>query len=49
MNSITNKRGDKQLLYINFNQDYSCISFGTDQGYIIYNVNPLKEIYNKSK
>ena len=47
MNSITSKGIHKHLLYINFNQDYSCISIGTDNGYIIYNVNPLKEIYNK--
>ena len=37
------------VLYLNFNEDYSCICIGTSIGYIIYNVSPLKEIYRKSK
>lgn len=38
-----------EILYLNFNQDYSCISIGTENGYIIYNVSPFKEIYKRSK
>ena len=38
-----------KILYLNFNQDYSSISIGTSNGYIIYNVSPFKEIYRKSK
>ena len=41
--------GKKQsiILNLNFNQDFSCISIGTEKGYIIYNVSPFKEIYRK--
>ncbi len=39
----------KQILYISFNQDFSCISIGTDEGYLIYNVEPIKLIFEKSK
>jgi autophagy-related protein 18 len=38
----------KNILYLNFNQDYSCICVGTEYGFIIYNVTPLKEIYKRS-
>ena len=48
MNSINIKEKPKQILYINFNQDFTCISIGTNEGYLIYNVQPLKEIYSKS-
>jgi hypothetical protein len=34
----------KNILYLNFNQENSCICIGTQFGYIIYNVTPLKEI-----
>jgi len=36
------------FLYLNFNQDNSCICIGTENGYIIYNVSPFKEIYKRS-
>lgn len=36
-----------KALYLNFNQDYSCICIGTSIGFIIYNVSPLKEVYKK--
>ena len=49
MNSINIKENTNQILYINFNQDFSCISIGTNEGYLIYNVQPLKEIFSKSK
>ena len=39
----------KKILYLNFNQDYTCISLGTDKGFIIYNISPFKEIYKRSK
>ena len=52
MNSIINenapKKDHKQIHYINFNQDYSCISIGTNEGYLIYNIEPLKIICEKS-
>ena len=48
MNSINIKEKQNKILYINFNQDFTCISIGTNEGYLIYNVQPLKEIYSKS-
>ena len=48
MNSINIKEKQNKILYINFNQDITCIGIGTDEGYLIYNVKPLKEIYSKS-
>lgn len=48
MNSINNIEDKNQILYANFNQDFSCISIGTNVGYLIYNVQPLKKIYSKS-
>ena len=41
--TFTNK-----ILYLNYNQDFSCISVGTQLGYIIYNVSPFKKIYERS-
>ncbi len=41
--NITNK-----ILYVNYNQDCSCLCLGTQLGYIIYNVSPFKEIYERS-
>lgn len=48
MSSIKKKEIPNQILYINFNQDFTCISIGTNEGYLIYNVQPLKEIFTKS-
>ena len=48
MESSTKKKSIK-VLYLNFNQDFSCICIGTSVGYIIYNVSPLKEICKKGK
>ena len=49
MNTIINQRIHRQILYISFNQDFACISIGTDEGYLIYNVEPIKLIFEKSK
>lgn len=43
-----NSKKPKNILYIAFNQDYSCISIGTEEGYIIYNSSPFKEICKRS-
>jgi autophagy-related protein 18 len=42
------KINTNNILYINFNQDFSCISVGTQIGYIIYNVSPFKKMYERS-
>ncbi|KAG2222083.1 hypothetical protein INT45_007969 [Circinella minor] len=42
--------GDKstnELLFINFNQDFSCISLGSKHGYKIYNCDPYSKCYSK--
>jgi autophagy-related protein 18 len=44
--------GDKssnELLFINFNQDFSCISVGIKNGYKIYNCDPFGKCYSKCK
>ena len=38
-----------KILYINYNQDYSCFCVGTEDGYIICNVEPFKRIFHRSK
>lgn len=42
------KKDSKKILYFNFNFDFSCICIGTENGYIIYNVSPFKEMYRRS-
>jgi autophagy-related protein 18 len=36
------------ILYMNFNQDSSCICIGTENGFHIYNAEPFKNIYSRS-
>ncbi|KAI8335605.1 WD40-repeat-containing domain protein [Blakeslea trispora] len=43
--------GDKstnEILFLNFNQDFSCISIGTEKGYRIYNCEPFGKCYSKT-
>ncbi|KAJ2835280.1 autophagy protein [Coemansia erecta] len=42
-------RGDGDLLFINFNQDFSCLSVGTKSGYKIYNCEPFGKCYARSE
>ena len=37
-----------KILHINYNQDYSCFCVGTEDGYIIYNVDVYKRIFHRS-
>jgi len=41
-------KSQNELLFINFNQDYSCVSVGTKHGYKIYNCDPFGRCYSKS-
>ncbi|OZJ06879.1 hypothetical protein BZG36_00230 [Bifiguratus adelaidae] len=45
--NIANK-SKNDLLFIHFNQDFSCISVGTRHGYRIYNCDPFGKCYAKS-
>lgn len=36
-----------KILYLSFNQDYSCISCGTTDGFVIYNIDPFKIRYQQ--
>ncbi|KAJ2724280.1 autophagy protein [Coemansia sp. Benny D115] len=42
-------RVDSDLLFINFNQDFSCLSVGTKNGYKIYNCEPFGKCYARSE
>ena len=41
MDSNISTFNDSSLLYISFNQDYSCIIAGTERGFKIFNTNPF--------
>eukprot|EP01135_Chromosphaera_perkinsii_P004176 Nk52_evm83s270 gene=Nk52_evmTU83s270 len=45
--NLIGKRND-EILFVNFNQDFSCISVGTKFGYKMYNCNPFGKCYSKS-
>ncbi|KAJ1992572.1 autophagy protein [Coemansia spiralis] len=47
MNISSGVEGD--LLFINFNQDFSCLSVGTKNGYKIYNCEPFGKCYARSE
>jgi len=36
-----------KILYLSFNQDYSCVSCGTTEGFVIYNIDPFKIRYQQ--
>ena len=46
---LANESEKHKILFLNFNQDSSCICAGTEEGFIIYYANPFQELINRSK
>ncbi|KAG2191404.1 hypothetical protein INT46_007851 [Mucor plumbeus] len=46
--AIKEENEAKQIISVNFNQDFSCISVGTKSGYRIYNCDPFAKCYTKA-
>ena len=45
---ILNDEFEEKILFMNFNQDYNCFCIGTEDGYIIFNVDKYKRIFHRS-
>lgn len=42
------KNNNMEILFIGFNQDFTCFSVGTKIGFRIYNTNPFKLNFERS-
>jgi hypothetical protein len=47
MNLWKEKKSQLGILYIGFNQDFGCFACGTETGFVIYNVDPIKERFRR--
>jgi len=41
------EKPENQILFVDFNQDGSCIAVGTEKGFKIYNSYPFKETFER--
>ncbi|OLL23345.1 Autophagy-related protein 18 [Neolecta irregularis DAH-3] len=41
-------KGNSEFNFVNFNQDFSCLSVGTKQGFKIYNCEPFGRLFQKT-
>jgi autophagy-related protein 18 len=39
---------EDQLIYVNFNQDASCLAIGTERGFKIFHTSPFKDSVERS-
>ena len=46
---ISTEPEKNKILFLNFNQDSSCICAGTEDGFIIFYINPFQVLVHKSK
>ncbi|KAF9008265.1 hypothetical protein BDQ17DRAFT_142029 [Cyathus striatus] len=42
------EKSNTNMLFANFNQDFSCISVGTRKGYCITNCDPFGRVYTRN-
>ena len=47
MNKINDEKNDMKILSISFNQDNSCFSVGTEDGFMIFETYPFKNQYKR--
>ena len=46
---IEKEKEKNKILFLNFNQDSSCICAGTEDGFIIFYINPFQVLVHRSK
>ena len=46
---MNSKKSPQKILYLAFNQDSTCFSVGTETGFKIFNTNPFKDNFERSK